>query len=97
MPQATETFFFVCTLSGWHSQEGGSSRTLEFESTCGGKTSETHFTCMWMGQRPDRNCGHEVLLLHDLWISTHQSPAGSGSRQGFGIKTRIGAINFAPE
>ena len=37
-----------------------------FSSTNGRKTQGTHFTCTWMGRRPNINCSNEVLLLHDL-------------------------------
>ena len=81
-------------LSGWHACEGGSSCTLEFDSTHGGKTWGTHFTHMWMSQRPDFNHVCEVILPHDL---TTQSPEGPVFGLELGIGPRIGAINCALE
>ena len=61
------------------------------------KTRGTHFTRAWMGHRPDRHHGHEVVLPHDLRSSSSQSPAGLGAGLVFGIEPQIGAISCAPE
>ena len=88
--------FTVCPLSGWHDQEGGPRFTHAFESTHDEKTQGSTFTRTWMGQRPDRNCGHEVILPHDMWSLPPQSPAGPVTGLKPGIRPRLGEINFAP-
>ena len=60
-----ETFYSNFPLSGCHAREGGSSHSLEFESTHGRKTRGTHFTRTWMGQWTYRDRSHEVVLPHD--------------------------------
>ena len=90
-------FFSIFSLSGLHAQEGGSSCTNENELTHGGKTQGTHFTHILLGQRPNCNLGHEVVLLNNMCSLSSQSPVGMGSGLGPGIGPWIGAINLAPE
>ena len=87
----------VCSLSGYHAQEGGSSYIHDFESAHGGNTQGTPLKCMRLGHWPDRNRGYEVVLLHDLQISPSQSPEGLGAGLVLGILPHIGVINFSPE
>ena len=87
----------ILLLSVWHSQEGGSSLTLKFESTHGRKTRGTHFTRTEMDQRPDLNHSCKILLLNDPQILPSQYHAGSGAGLVFGIGPWLGKINCAPE
>ena len=90
-------FFSVFPLSGWHAQEGVSICNHEFEWTHGGKMRGTHFTCIWLYQLLDHNCGREVVLLHYLPVSSPRSPVGPGEGLGPGIRTWFGTINCVPE
>ena len=87
----------ILLLSVWHSQEGGSSLTLKFESTHGRKTRGTHFTRTEMDQRPDLNHSCKILLLNDPQILPSQYHAGSGAGLVFGIGPWIAAINCVLE
>ena len=89
--------FPVCPLGVWHAQGRGSSRTIGFESTHGGKTQRTPFTRTWIGQRLDHYCGHKVVLPRDPQSSPSQPPEGPRSGLALVIRPRFGAINCAPE
>ena len=87
----------VCSLSGYHAQEGGYSCIHDFELAHGGNTQGTPLKRMRLGYWTDCNRGYEVVLLHDLQISPSQSPEGLGAGLVLGILPHIGVINFSPE
>ena len=51
----------------------------------------------WLGQRPDCNRDHEVILPHDLLRFPPQSPAVPVNGLGTSIGPRLGTIIRAPE
>ena len=87
----------IFPLSGCHALEVGCSCTHDYELTHGGKTQEIHFTCTWLGQRPDKNWDCKVLFPHDMRSSPAQLPVGPGAGLKLRIGPWLGAINCVSE
>ena len=70
---------------------------MKLSQVMAAKRAELLFASAGVGERSNRNPGHEVLLKNDPWRSTTQSPVGKGSGLGSVIGNRVVRLNCLPD
>ena len=85
--------FFVCYFCWCHAREVSPGRTRKFDLTHVSENGQSHSSCARLDKWSDYNRGCEIVLMHDPWISTTQSPVGTV----IGITPWVGTLNYAPE
>ena len=97
MSLLTEKHFAVCSFSGRNAREGILSQALSTESSHGREKGRTPFTSTGVGKRTHCYSRCEVLLTDETRSSDLQSPAGTGTGLGSGIRDWDIRLNCTPK